>query len=127
MPNRIDPAARRQPAFDMWSNDIPGYPPERPLPTRPLPAAAYEEPPRARRTVQVERYRKGPVGWFCATLFWLFQAATALWLLVLLGAGALEAMMLSLTLFVWFWGTLPLAVLRYVTRGKRIVVTEVVR
>jgi hypothetical protein len=73
-----------------------------------------------RRTRLVERHRKGPMGWLCAGLFWAWQALCVLYVVILFKAGAADSVTITLASFTWLTGTLPLAILRYVTRGRRI-------
>ena len=91
-------------------------------------SAALPPPPSG--AVYVETCRPGIAGRVAAALFFGWNLLTALWLALLLvatiaGLGRLPGVVtLAFTACVWVGGALPLAVLRHVTRGRRMITVK---
>lgn len=95
------------------------------------------------KTIQVEKRKRGIFGWIFLLIFWVFNAAMLTAVIVGMGGSAEHAATLSseaekagagigmvlglgMLLSVWVMGDIILGVLVLLTRGKKIITTEVV-
>ena len=97
--------------------------------------------PQAGATVVVEKRKRGVFGWIVAVAFWGWQALMLVWLIAALGAtgdqyaaatseaartGTAIGATIGFTflLMVWAFGSVILGMLMFVTRGKKILITQ---